>query len=442
MKIELTIKTTYLPQWGVFEGIRELIQNGKDAETEFSAPLTVRHKADTNTLVIENEGATLPHEALLFGHSTKADRSDLIGKFGEGLKLGTLALVRAGYNVKIRSGSEVWEPAIQRSEKFDADVLVFNINIGRQPKNRVQVEVSNITAEEWDLLKQHFLFLNKSKEEDRINTPYGALLLRPQDVGKVFVKGIFVEQEPKLQYGYDLTKDVTIDRDRKMVARWELEWRTRLIWTNSLSTHGALASNYLKMIYEGAADVKDVDENTAKQLPENVKTQAVADFKERYGEDAIPVDNMADSKDVAHLGKNGVIVNKSLKSILQSILGSTEQIKADLENEVKHHYSWNDLSAEEKKNLEEAIALVNKVAPIALSDVDVVDFRSETTLGLIKDGRMLLAKNKLADREMTLETLVHEVAHRCGADGSHQHVAAIERIWSGIVASFRNLFRN
>jgi len=438
MKIELTIKTTYLPQWGVFEGIRELIQNGKDAETEFSAPLTVRHKADTKTLVIENEGAILPHEALLFGHTTKTERSDLIGKFGEGLKLGTLALVRAGHNVKIHSGSEVWEPSIQRSEKFDADVLVIDIMSGRQPKNRVQVEVSNITAEEWELLKQHFLFLNKSKEDDRINTYYGALLLRPQDIGKVFVKGIFVEHEPKLQYGYDLTRDVVVDRDRKMVARWELEWRTRTIWTNSLSEREALAGSYLKMIYDGAADVKDIDENTAKMLPEAVKKQAVADFKERYGEQAIPVDNMADSKDVAHLGKNGVIVNKSFKAILQSMLGSTEQMKADLANEVKHHYSWNDLSAAEQQNLDGAIALVNMMDPITLDKVDVVDFRSETTLGLIKDGRMMLAKNKLENREITLETLVHEVAHRYGADGSHQHVAAIERIWSGIVASFRN----
>jgi len=38
---------------------------------------------------------------------------------------------------------------------------------------------------------------------------------------------------------------------------------------------------------------------------------------------------------------------------------------------------------------------------------------------------------------MTLETVVHEVAHRFGGDGSHHHVAALERIWSGIVSNLR-----
>lgn len=130
MKVELTIKVDYLPKWGALEGLRELIQNGKDAETEFRAPLEVRHRKDTNVLVIENDGCTIPHEALLFGHTSKLGRSGMIGKFGEGLKLGVLALVRAGHTVRIRSGSEVWIPKIERSEKFNADVLTVTIEKG------------------------------------------------------------------------------------------------------------------------------------------------------------------------------------------------------------------------------------------------------------------------------------------------------------------------
>jgi hypothetical protein len=110
-------------------------------------------KADTSTLIITNEGATLPREAMLFGHTTKIGQGNLIGKFGEGLKLGMLALVRAGHEVKIRSGSEVWLPKIERSEKFNADVLVIYIETGRQPKDRVQIEVSNVTKEDWALMR-------------------------------------------------------------------------------------------------------------------------------------------------------------------------------------------------------------------------------------------------------------------------------------------------
>jgi len=441
MKMELTIKTDYLPTWGAYEGVRELLQNGKDAETEFHAPLDVRHRADSNTLIIENDGAVLPREALLFGHSTKVGKDDLRGKFGEGLKLGVLALVRAGHAIKIRSGAEVWLPKIERSEKFNADVLVVHIEKGRQPKERVQVEISNVTKGDWDVMKLSFLFLDKNanKDEFRIDTHYGALLLRDTDVGKVFVKGIFVEKDPKLQFGYDLTHDVQVDRDRKMIARWDMEWRIRSIWTSATAARKDLTVKFLDALFDGAADVADIGASNAYALTDDIKTQVAARFQERHGKDAVPVENMADSKDIEHLGKRGVMVtNKPLKAVLQEVLGSIEKIKAELANEVQTHYGWSDLTAEEQSNMEEAITLVNAVEAVSLSVVDVVAFRSPTTVGMFKDGRVLLSKAKLADKHYTLETMVHEVAHRFGGDGDHSHVASIERIWSGIVTNLRS----
>jgi hypothetical protein len=168
MKIELTIKTDYLPGWGIWQGLRELVQNARDAELELGAPMTVGWHNDA--LRIENDGATLPHEALLLGHTTKVGREELIGRFGEGLKLGILALVRAGMPVKIRSGSEVWVPTIQRSEKFNADVLVFDIQGGRKPENRVRVEVQGVSKEAWEGAKWKFRFLTKEPENASVVT--------------------------------------------------------------------------------------------------------------------------------------------------------------------------------------------------------------------------------------------------------------------------------
>jgi hypothetical protein len=438
MKLELTIKTDYLPKWQLFEGLRELIGNGRDAQVENHAPLTVRHKA--NTLFIENEGATLPHEALLFGHTTKVGRGELIGKFGEGLKLGVLALVRAGHAVKIRSGSEVWIPKIERSEKFNADVLVFYIETGRLAKDRVQIEVSNIPREAWELIKPCFLFLGTTQtSEYRIDTSHGALLLSEKDQGKVFVKGVFVENDPKLKFGYDLTSDVDLDRDRRMIARWDLEWRMRSIWQESVAARHELMNKFFTAVENNAADVGGFDAGNAGNLPDAVRQHAVQAFKARHGEQAFPVDNLADSQDLEHMGKKGVLVNKPLKAILQSILGSTEQIKASLANEVVKFYGWHDLSEEERTSLEGAIALVNAVEPTAMDSVDVVDFRSPTILGMYQreGNRIQLSKVNLSNQSLTLEIMVHEVAHRFGVDGSHSHVAAIERIWSMIVAGLR-----
>ncbi len=433
MKIHLTIKVDYLPSWGAYEGVRELLQNAKDAEVESSATMSVRYRKDSGTLVIENDGVVLPHEALLLGHTTKLGRSDTIGKFGEGLKLGILALVRAGHKVKIRSGSEVWVPSIERSDKFDADVLVFDISKGREPKDRVQVEIGNFAEEDWNAMSDCFLFLLKPEELEkvRINTYQGGLLLGEKYVGRVYLKGIFVGNDPKLRYGYDL-REGSIDRDRKMVDKYDLQYTMRGIWQEAMNTRPDLVEPFIQMLSQSAADLEGISTYSADTLSPKVRQAVVASFQAIHGTDALPVENLADSKDIEHLGKKGVVAPKGLKAVLDTVLGSTEAVKANLRNEVVQSFGWSDLDTTERENLERAIAMVNAVEPVSLDTVDVVSFRDEKIQGMFKDGRYLLSKPMLAALKDTLTVLVHEVAHQAGGDGDKGHVATIERIWAGI----------
>ena len=438
MKIELTIKATYLPKWGAYEGLRELVQNGKDAETEFNAPLDVRHRKDTDTLVIENEGCVLPHEALLFGHTTKTERADMIGKFGEGLKLGVLALVRAGHPVRIRSGSEVWIPSIEHSEKFNADVLAFEIEKGRVEKDRVSIEIGKISAADWAEFKKCFLFLSKPLKDDAIATQYGTLLMSAEYAGKLFVKGIFVQSDKEMKFGYDFI-DMDVDRDRRMVDRYDLTWRTRLIWSTAMVARPDLFGFFLTLVEDASEDIVGIDDFNAKYLPENLLGKAKDDFCAKFGADAVPVSSLAESKDLEHFGKKGVVVNKPLKAVLQAVMGSTETVKENLKKEASRSYSWAELSEVEKANLEQAIFLINGAEKLVLGEIEVVDFRSANLLGLFdgSSGRVSVAKKCLASRKETLRILVHEVSHRQGADGDKSHVERIENIWSAIVERLR-----
>ena len=434
MKIELTIKTTYMPSWGVWEGIRELVQNGRDAEVEHSAPLTVRHR-ESDVLVIENVGTTLPYEALLLGHTSKSQRVDLIGKFGEGLKLGCLALVRAGYPVRIRSGSEVWVPAIQKSEKFQADVLVFDIQKGRKADNRVAVEIGNVDAESWEKMQELFLFLKGSiKDEECVQTYNGGLLLAERFHGKVYVKGIFVQNDPRLQYGYDLY-DADIDRDRKMVAKYDLQYRTNTIWRDALGKRPDLVADFAKLLDREAADVEGIDDWNAGFIPEVAKKALAALFRARHGDNALPVSSLSESAEIEHLGKRGIVCPKPLRAILEKELGNASANKAKLREEVTQTYGWHDLVEGEKANLLDAIRLVNGVEPVSLESVDVVGFRDPNLEGMFRDGRILVAKRLLENHRQTLTVMVHEAAHRQGGDGEKGHVENLERIWSGIVAN-------
>lgn len=437
-KLELSIKTDYLPSWGAWHGIRELVQNAKDAEVEQKTAMVVDWSKDF--LRIENDGAILPHEALLFGHTTKAGNTELIGKFGEGLKLGVLALVRAGFPVKIRSGCEVWVPSIQKSEKFNANVLVFDITGGRKPEHRVRVEVGNITEETWEGMKWKFRFLDKKEGDvEAVETSHGTLLVGEKLKGHVFAKGIYVHTDTKLEYGYDI-KNVDLDRDRKMVDPWDFRFRVRDILSEAAGKVPGLVQGLVNVLEKQSPEAVGFDHGGALYMPDAVASAVAADFVAKHGPNAVPVKTLGESKDLDHLGKKGVVVSESLASVLSLKMPSVEKVKEALREETKAKYGWHDLNDKEKASLTDAVLLINQsgVLELELDTIDVADFASEDLRGLYKDGRVILARRLVEDPDECLAVLIHEVAHSAGGDGDKYHTATIERLWCGVVSYLRS----
>lgn len=432
-KTYLTIEKSYRPNWrGAIEGIREIMQNAIDAQTEHGARMTVDHY-DGRCLRIENEGATLDREALLLGHTSKRGRADLIGQFGDGLKIGVLALVRDGYKVKIRNGSEVWVASIERHEAFGADVLCFDILTGRKDENRVRVEIDGVTSEDWATVRERFLCLDKGKR-DVVKTDSGDLLLDTAMRGRVYVKGIFVEHIEELSYGYDL-RDVSLDIDRRMVDTYDRDCAMRSIWNCALAQRPDLFDRFATMLDDSAADVRGINRYSFDCITSDVRAQLAARFVQRFGDDAILTLNMSQSMEAEHLGKRGVVLPDAYAALLTGRIGTFDLARDQLRKETIRAWSWADLSDEEQTAFSRAIMLVGLVRPaVALSSVDVVEFRDGALRGLWRGetGRIELSRSVLASRKEALATLVHETAHSItGApDGDKRHVAEIEAIWS------------
>ena len=435
-KIPLSIQTSYLPSWGVREGIRELVQNARDAEVQYDAPMTVDYV--NGCLRIENEGTVLPHQALLLGHTSKTGRSDTIGKFGEGLKLGVLALVRAGHSVKIRSGGEVWTPSIMWSDVFQADVLTFDINGGRQERSRVRVEIGGISPSQWGEFREGFLFLDKAESKDHIRTPYGTLLLGEKYRGRVYVKGIFVQSLPDLNFGYDLT-DAELDRDRKMIESWNLQYMTRSVYLSALSSNSELFTQLDQMLENQAPELQSIDPyNVSYAVTTQVVDYVAQRFIEVHGLDAVPVSNTAEAQEVEHLGVRGVVVNRQQAAILQRKLGDLHVIKSRLANEAVANFTWDDLTEEEKRNLSYATCLLDPILGSLVTQVRLVNFRSQHLLGQCKNNQVTLARKVLSDPDETLRVLIHETAYKHCKDGTKTHLQCVEDIWMQVV---RNLCR-
>jgi hypothetical protein len=434
MRIETTLKHDAYADWSAHSGLRDLLSNARDAQVQLGATMDVRYRK--GTLIIENEGTTLSREAILLGHTTKTGRGDLIGRYGEGMKAACLALVRAGGIIKIRTGGEVWAPKIERSERFESRVLVFHVHTGREFKNRIQFEIQGIRQEDFDQLDQNFLWLAKIKDKERVETCAGTLLLHERLRGRIFVEGVFVKRNDS-NFGYDL-HTAQIDRDRKMLDESDLKYRMQSIWSEALRTRPDLVTTFVDTLHARSEDLLGLTQYTAPYLPESAKEEVRKDFEQRYGEGSLPVATLAQSAEVEHLGKRGIICHDSLRVVLEQTLGTVEDNRRKLANEVVRTYSWHELTVTERESLQQAVSLMEKVEPVTLADIDVVGFRDPAIQGMESAGRLRIAHKILASRADTLCVLVHEAAHKAGgSDGEKSHVANVERIWSGIVDRLR-----
>jgi hypothetical protein len=94
--------STWREEWGEWEAIRDIVQNSLD-ETE-----SYRYGYDQDGLFIEDDGKGFSVKDILLG-PPKRKLPYARGKFGEGMKIAALSLLRRGYGVKVETvGMEIW----------------------------------------------------------------------------------------------------------------------------------------------------------------------------------------------------------------------------------------------------------------------------------------------------------------------------------------------
>lgn len=419
MNIDLTIKVDYLPNWGLSEAVREAVQNGKDAETQLGAKMTIKHSGET--LYVRNDGCCLSSKALLFGHTTKAGDDATIGQFGEGLKLGILAAIRAGHAVKIRTGSEVWLPRIRHSDQFGCDVLSIEVLKGRAEKNRVQFEIGGIDVETWSKMKSRFAFLG---DKPLLTTNAGSVY--KDQPGSIFAKGIFVCNDERLQYGYDF-RHITVDRDRSMVYGWDISRQATAIWYSLICDGEDYDEEVYQMLIGNKLDTQGFESLfVSKETSERFASR----FRRDYGADAIPADSIEQAKQVGHYGKVGIACSPALRNMLIPALGDTYELLRKLSLSVVAKHTHEELPALHRGNLYDMGGRLAAVCPdFKVEEVGVVSYSNDNLFGMYRNGAIEININLLSKPVRALRTLVHEYAHRKGDDGSKEHVSELERIW-------------
>lgn len=311
-RYELSIATDYVAKWGIWEGVREVLQNAIDQETN-SRPKVITYDS-SGCMEIKSKHASLSKATLLLGTSTKRGNGH-IGQWGEGFKLAFLCLLRTGIRVTVWTGDEIWTPRFIKSRRYGARILAVDVT-KTTPKTDLTFRLEGIRPEQYaDVVKKYLGFCDVG---ETIDTEQGRILLAEKWRGQIFVSGLYVctmQDEPK--YGYDLTPHtIELDRDRNKVRSFNLYWETSLMWGRLKDTKHA--TRLFEMLADKAPDVQYYNSQAKSQskLFKEVCELSYNAFLEKHGRNAVPVRRKEDAD----------IIREKYNELVPVILSETEYV--------------------------------------------------------------------------------------------------------------------
>ena len=356
-------------------------------------------------------------KALYLGGTSKEGDGRLIGQYGEGLKLALLVFARTKTPVTVRNCDEDWTAAIEPDDR-GIPVLTVYTRKARTPINGVEIEVGNVSDELWEQAQGMFMRLLPPLKQ--YETDHGAILVDPERVGKYYVKGVFVANQPNAAFGYNF-KHLDIGRDRRSYNVDSAQCDVTRIWESALNTYD-LTKELFEALRSGAHDLAGFSwYNRPGVVP-----RLVAHFKEVYGENSLPVKSTSEIESVEHLGYKGVLLPDALVDTLRRGMPGVAEIKRQFARSVVEQYSLDQLEAAERDNLTEALAVLRSTGHDVAARTIVARFGDEKILGLHLEGKIYLGRKPLKTFAQALTVLIHELAHDVGSDGQHSHVEAIQ----------------
>jgi len=437
-KFQLTISSEYVKDWALWEGVREVLQNAIDGATD-GYNMSVDHDATCDTLTVTSQGARLDRSVWLMGMSSKAGSDRHIGHFGEGLKLGVLALVRAGHGVVIRNDDETWTPGLEGSDAFPGQRVLTIRTRAVAPCGRFTISIGGVTAEQWSRFRRRFLVLNAEFDNNRADTTANVMRLHdPVFKGQLFVKGIYVADCDNLAYGYNFVFGVETDRDRKMVSPCQADFALASYWTGQAGTSNQ--DTLMELLETAAEDVKEVPSWASSGARECLHLA----FLEKHGEKAYPCRDLLEAQKLEHYGHTPVVVSAPYLTLFHRHGLTMEAANKAHANDVKEVYPLDALTRIELAVYAQAIELVSAACqaeglPDPRNITQVGRFGDPLTQGMFhrKDGKstITIARSVLTSLPKTLQVLVHEVAHHVGNDGDVAHERCEGRIFSAMVCS-------
>lgn len=312
-RFDLGMSINYCPQWGIVEAVREYFQNAFDAQTaDASNKMYFEYDESEEVLRIGNKNGLLNPDTLLLGKTTKTNNEKMIGQHGEGYKVATVVLLRNGKEVTVynRSKKEVWTAKIIKSRKYQAQVVVFDIEkvsiFKSVPDHDLIFEIKGISTEEFEAIKESNLHIQEMNGEIKcIKSSLGRILTGDKYHGKLFVGGLYVTTSQYATMGYDFDPSlVKLDRDRSFIDGIDLQFICGKVIS---ATNDIDFIKQMKDNWDGRY-IRYFLNTYCKSDFTKLYDEAYEKFKKDNGSDAVPTTDTSEFNRLKRNGFNAVMV--------------------------------------------------------------------------------------------------------------------------------------
>jgi len=419
-KRETTLTTNYRRQWGLWEAIREIVQNTLD-ETEQLPDISQKD----NTLIIRDNGCGMSlTQFFLLGVSEKEGENKR-GQYGEGLKIALVILKRLGYDILIRSRD--WISTVE-SENFGGyKVINYVYGDGLNPIRGVEIRIGGLNKKDIDEFMEHrFLPINHQKDIIVKSNFTGEILKGEKYGGKLYQRGIWVQdiKEGSL-YGYDLYQ-VKLGTDRQFADEFSIKF--------SLGRLLSLITDHIEIRKVIRQFQKDSFEAKASYMELNESYKEV--FYDMYGSNAVPGYDSDLRGKVTHRGGRFIkfqtpqiiqaFKNCGIKDAIQFIRDEDDKIRKEKRRK------FEELSKPQKRMVERAFEVIEETRLFRstlkrMVEEGTIEFipAKYVKIGGYQEGNKIgISIKVLKDLPDLIEKIGHELIH-------------LEKGWGDATAQFQ-----
>lgn len=229
-----------LDHWEIEHAIREVIANALDEQLLTStADVEIYEDPDGAWHVRDyGRGLQIEHFTLNENKEKLAREAGIIGKFGVGLKDALATFHRRRVLVTIRSRYGLFRLREAAKHNFDG---ITTLHVEYEPGDcgvGTDVELRGVSAADIDAAKR--LFLRFSDDATIETTSYGQILRGREGPARVYITGVFANEEPNFLFSYNITSltpamKKRLNRERLNVGRTTYAERVKAILRSAQS---------------------------------------------------------------------------------------------------------------------------------------------------------------------------------------------------------------